>query len=251
MFKQIQSRYSVLQWRLQGILLFSIFILSACEKNDQTFQIDYKYSYFPIRQGHYVVYDVDSIVYNDNTGTVDSFHYQKKHVIDSMFTDNEGREAYRLVRYQRENASQQWQLTDVWYFVRTSSALEMVEENQRFVKLVFPPKTGLSWNGNKYITQTDNWWFWKPVPWEYQITELDVPASFGLLQFDSTLTVVQQDKESLIQKVKSVEQYAKNVGLVYKYFLALDKSKGDISRPWTEPDFGFIFTMQIVEYGME
>ncbi len=239
------SKISALCFALGMLLMFS-----ACDETSD-FEIDYKYGYYPAELGHYVIYNVDSIVYNDNTSSVDSFHYQVKHVIDSTFPDNEGREAYRLVRYKRADESQPWSLIDVWSFVPTTNTLEVSEENVKFVKLLFPPKKDQTWDGNKYVNEDDNWWFWKPIPWEYTVTELDVPMIIGQLQFDSTLTVLQQDEESLIQKVNSVEKYAKNVGLIYKYFLALDKSKGDISRPWTDPDFGFIFTMTIVEYGQE
>src|ERR1051325_5894407 len=99
-------------------------LFCSCNKTEP-FTIDYKYDYYPVEIGHYVIYDVDSIVFNDFTQQSDTFHYQKKNVIDSSFIDNSGREAHKLIRYQRKDSSQGWTLTDVWYVVRTQNTLEV------------------------------------------------------------------------------------------------------------------------------
>jgi len=223
-------------------------IFSSCSKTED-FVIVYKYDYYPLETGHYVVYEVDSIVINDFTQTTDTFRYHKKYVIDSAFTDNIGREAYRLIRYQRADSTQSWTLTDVWYAVRTETTLEVIEENQRFVKLLFPPEEEQTWDGNQYIDSVDaNWYLWHPSAWEYTLTEVDVPANINGLQFDSTLTVTQQSDSTLIEKVVSVEKYAKGVGMIYKYFSALEKNR-DITRPWSNPESGFILIFTISDYG--
>lgn len=231
-----------------AVLLLAMAIFSSCNKTEE-FIIDYKYDYYPLETGHYVVYDVDSIVIDDFTQTTDTFRYQKKYVIDSTFTDNIGRAAYKLIRYQRGDPTQGWTLTDVWYVVRTETTLEVNEENQRFVKLLFPPDEGQTWNGNQYIDSVDaNWYLWHPSAWEYTISEVDKPAIINGFQFDSTLTVTQQSDSTLIEKVISVEKYAKHVGMIYKYFSALEKN-GDITRPWSNPESGFILVFSISEYG--
>jgi len=115
--------------------------------------------------------------------------------------------------------------------------------------LIFPPWEDQAWNGNIYIDSVDaNWYYWKPNVWEYMITELDMPENINGLQFDSTLTVTHHNDSTFIEKVISIEKYAKHVGLIYKYFLVLDKRTGDISRPWTDPESGFIITFTISDY---
>jgi len=239
----MQSQFSRFKWAM----IFPLFamLFTSCEK-EESLTIDYKYEYFPTGFGHYVIYNVDSIVFDDFTNTSDTFHYQKKHVIDSSFTDNSGRTAYKVIRYQRADSTQPWTLADVWYAVPTQTTLEVNEENQRFVKLLFPPREGQTWRGNQYIDITDANWYLED--WEYSATAVDAPETVGGIAFDSTVTVVQQDYETLIEKVNAEEKYAKNVGMVYKYFLALEK-RGDITRPWTNPESGFILTMTVAGYG--
>lgn len=226
-------------------LSFCMAIFSSCEKTEDVV-LDFKYEYYPSQIGHYVIYDVDSIVFDDFTETSDTFRYQKKYVVDSSFIDGSGREAFKLLRYQRADSTQGWVLSDVWSAVVTNTTLEVNEENQRFVKLLFPPRENQTWMGNEYINIVDANWYLED--WEYTNTTVDASETINGMQFDSTITVTQQDYESLIEKVSAVEKYAKNVGMVYKYFLALEKN-GDITRPWTDPESGFILTMTINSYG--
>lgn len=230
-------------------LVFTGLLFSSCDKTDEGFAVDYKYAYYPTNLGHYVIYDVDSIIFDDFTQTSDTFTYQKMHVVDSAFTDGSGRDAHKIIRYHRADSTQSWILTDVWSAVVTQNSLEVTEENQRFVKLLFPPRDAQTWDGNKYIDSVDaNWWFWKPSEWEYATDAVDASATINGMQFDSTVTVMQQADSTLIEKVVSVERYAKHVGMVYKHFSVMEKN-GDITRPWTNPESGFILTMRVHSYG--
>ncbi len=230
-------------------LAFCMAIFSSCEKTED-FVINYQYEYFPTTLGHYVVYDVDSIIFDDFTGTSDTFRYQKKYVVDSLFVDLSGNDAFKLVRYHRTDSTQAWVLSDVWWGAKVNNTIEVSEENQKFVKLVFPPRSNQAWDGNKYIADSldASWWFWRFGDWEYTITELDIPATLNGIQFDSTITVLHQADSTLIEKTVSVEKYAKHVGMIYKQFSAMEK-RGDLTRPWTDPESGFILTVTINSYG--
>ena len=122
----------------------------ACKKEKKAEAVDLGYTYFPTEIGQYVIYQVDSISYNDffNPVKIDTTHFQLKELVQSHFTDNEGRESDRLERYVRKNDSLPWVLRDVWYQTRTSTKAEKVEENVRFVKLIFPVEVNQKWNGN-------------------------------------------------------------------------------------------------------
>src|SRR3990167_8625748 len=91
------------------ILLFFAFLLIAgiysCKK-DPSPALDLGYNYFPDAVGTYVVYNVDSIFYDDfnvnpsnHISPADTFKFQLKEKIQSVYTDNEGRPALRLERY--------------------------------------------------------------------------------------------------------------------------------------------------------
>lgn len=57
-----------------GILLFSI---SACKKEYETVNLSVDSNYFPDDSGTYVIYKVDSILYNDFFYNSDPAQYQR------------------------------------------------------------------------------------------------------------------------------------------------------------------------------
>lgn len=229
------------------ILLIVVFLLLAGCGKDENFDPDFKYEYFPVDTGRYVTYRVDSIVYDDFTGTVDTFQYQLQERITSTFKDNEGRTNYRLERYFRQSDSANWRIGDVWFMLRTKERAEKIEENQRFIKLVFPPKEGVTWQGNRFLNITDNIDYYED--WTYEITEVDEEATYNGLQFDSTLTVDQVDNENQIEKTRGIEAYAKDVGMIYKELQHLEKQ--DVTAPWSEAESGFILRMSVIDYGKQ
>jgi hypothetical protein len=88
-------------------LTISVFFLSCGEKNN-TISPNNNYSYFPSNIGHEIIYDVDSISKSAFKLTTDTFHFQVKEVIESTYTDNEGRQTLRMERYRRTDESQPW-----------------------------------------------------------------------------------------------------------------------------------------------
>ena len=132
---------------LSLIALLSVFLLLSCKK-DVEVPPDVGYSYFPDRVGKYVIYEVDSTRQNDSLDVDTTYHYLLKEVIESIITDNEGRPSLRIERYVKyydplvPYSQMQWTLKDVWMATLTSTTAETVEENVRYLKLVFPLKKG-------------------------------------------------------------------------------------------------------------
>ena len=204
-------------------------------------KVDVGYGYFPGEVGSWIIYDVDSTWWDDFTipSTVRNYKYQIKEVIESTFLDAEGRETFRWERYKRDTVTDPWVIKDVWMANKTATTVEMVEENERFIKLIFPVKLLKIWDGNSTNTIEE---------WDYQYTEVDVPRTIGGLSFDSTLVVSQQDYNPWIYYDFFEEYYAKNVGLIYKKGIHWEKD--DASFSW-DVDYkgGFEYTFTINSYG--
>ena len=79
----------------QIIGIFSVSIILALSlfscKKDKSTAPDLGYNYFPDQVGRYVVYDVDSFYYNDFTNQTDTFKFQLKEKIQSIYYDNQNR----------------------------------------------------------------------------------------------------------------------------------------------------------------
>jgi hypothetical protein len=193
-------------------IFISCFCIFSCKK-EKAEVIDMGYNYFPDQSGHYAVYDVDSFYYDDFTKHTDTFKFQLKEKIQATFLDNENRTTLRLERYVRyynpliSYSALPWLLRNVWSENLTQTTAERVEENVRYVKLVFPVQQNKTWNGN--ASNTNN-------PLDYSFLFTDLSRKIGGITFDSVLQVNQQDEVNLIAKKYYIEKYARNVGLISK-----------------------------------
>ncbi|TND07983.1 MAG: hypothetical protein FD123_2791 [Bacteroidetes bacterium] len=198
--------------RQTGAFFAFAFLLHSCKPDPVTIP-DLGYNYAPDNVGHYVIYEVDSTVYDDFTGDTNYYHYQLKELAESEFTDNQGRRALRIERWVRfyddtiSVDSLPWILHRVWYSVKTQTGFERMEENTRYLKLVFPPVEDKSWNGNTYNTIGS---------WDYEYESVDQSYNANSDLLDSTLAVLQRSNINLLEHQYYHERYARNVGLVEK-----------------------------------
>jgi hypothetical protein len=181
--------------------------LSSCKKDAPVTNFS-GHSYFPLHLGHTVIYQVDSIVKSEfNLGQIDTFRFQIKEVVESFFTDMEGRLTARLERYKRNHPSEPWVIHKVWTANLLSNRAEKKEDNITYIKLVFPPRLNLRWNGNAFNELGEQ---------DYVITSVHAPEVVNTIAFDSVLTVLQADEDNIVYKKYEVEKYAAGTGMIYK-----------------------------------
>jgi len=198
--------------------LICILIFYSCKKEVEI--VNLHYDYFPIKTGTWVAYNVDSIAHNDFTLTVDTFNFQVKEIIESQFLDNEGRPTQRIERYYRNNADSSWTLRNVWVANRTERDAEKVEDNIRYIKLIFPVVKNAKWNGNSANTLDE-------VRYEYK--NIHSAYTLNSMNFDSCLVVQHENELSLFSDKFSEEVYANHIGNIYRKYVNLAKlSDGSI-----------------------
>lgn len=215
------------------VLVFIPYLFS-CQK--ETENMDIGYSYYVAEPGYYLTYMVDSIYFDDFYATSDTNYFLIKELIESSFIDNEGRQAYRIERWYKYNDTLPWVLKNVWYSVKTNKQIERVEENIRYIKLIFPIKNYAKWNGNA-LNNLDYQ--------EYKYLNAHKPFNISDFAFDSTVKV-QQDSFINLKYIRyKYEIYAKNVGLIKKVFINLEnednmsgKIKNGVKYEWRLIDYG-------------
>ena len=219
------------------LLVVFLFSFYSCQK-DQNIKLinDLGYEYFPIKTGHYIIYDVDSVVINDFTSKTDTFQYQLLEILESEFIDNENRTAQRIERYKRSDSISSWKIINICQSCRTEKRAEKVENNIKVVKLTFPVKDGLKWNGNAYNNKE---------AWTYFYKNLNLSQTINGFKFDSTISVILKDEFNLIESKYYEEKYAKNVGLIYK---KEEDIKTEING---KVKSGISYTQKIREYGLK
>lgn len=202
---------------LVGILMF----FSSCKEEVQTPPY-MGYDYFPDTAGHYVVYRVDSIWLDDVFNRRDTYEFKRKEWIESKFLDNADRISQRIERYKRPLDNQPFtinNITDVWYATLLPQRAEKIEENIKYVKLIFPLKEDVQWDGNAFNIIDD-------FGINYRMYNVHKPFSVPVtnFSFDSTVTVLQIDWKPLFDyRTYSLEVYAKNIGLVYKHYYHINR----------------------------
>lgn len=219
------------------LLLLAIAASVASCKKDSVIPPDpYYYDYYPTAVGSYITYQCDSIVYDDFNGTIDTFRFQIKEVYQSEFTDNAGRRAIRIERFKKTDTTS-WFLKDVWFTAADQDQAEKIEEDVRFVKLVFPVKSGKVWNSNALNSLGERLTEYKNVHQSYSTTALN---------FDSTLTTINTEPANLVEEYRNTEVYAKGVGLVHRKLV-------DVRYVVPTPviNSGVVFTMNAIETGVQ
>ena len=193
-------------------LFLSVFLMFmlvfSCKKDTPTFQ--FHYDYFDLTEGRYIEYRVKEIRHDAGASIQhDTLNYLLRTVIGDTIIDNEGRTARKFYRYKRNNTSENWVLSDLWMAIISENRAELIEENQRIIKLVFKPSITKEWNANAFNTYPELNCYYE---------DLHLEGTFNGFSFDSTLRVEQENFFSLVDYRRKHETYAKGVGLVSKYY---------------------------------
>jgi hypothetical protein len=133
----------------------------------------------------------------------------------------------------------------VWQVNVTNRNVEIVEENIRFVKLIFPVKKNSTWNGNSTNTMEE---------WDYKYSYMDNKETIGGIQFDKVALIIQKHFPTKISREDYSEKYAKDIGLVYREIIDLEyKSVYPENTLWQNiPDkSGVVYSATVVSYGNE
>jgi hypothetical protein len=232
MSKCLNVNINLLINRYLLILIITIFICSCDNRNAEPVYTGL--DYFPVEQGNWIIYDVDSTVYDDFLGEVFNFKYQVKEVQELIFTGDSGEETMRLERFWRRNDDDNWGIKNVWTArIHDQRALK-TEENITYVKLSFPVKNNKSWDGNAFNSRSSQ---------PYRITDIHQQRQYGELLFDSTLRVLQKEFITLIGEEFQYEVYGHGIGLIEKHYTELQKEiDGTIRR-------GVIYSYTVKDYG--
>jgi hypothetical protein len=225
---------------LQGFLLL---VIGACDTGNVTPGNDLLgYSYFPLESGQFSIYEVEKTTYSITTAPV-TVRYQLKDVVDSAFTDLTGEQAFKVIRYSRNNDKLNWKLDSVWTAKRTSTRAIRTENNIAFVKIIFPAKEELTWNGNVLNNRGKD---------DYVMQNLDKPFQVSGTDFEKTLTVVQENDSNLCTQNKRIEIYSTGIGLIQREDIDLKfVQTNGVCEGGTKINYGTKFIQKLSSYGKE
>ncbi len=226
-----------------------IFVFSAC-KTKTAANPDFAYEYMPLEIGQYIIYDADSVAYDKFSNSKRSFKFQIKEKVESQFKDNIGQDFYKIGRYKRRQDSL-GNFVDSTFILKTiftsaiaQNSLQVVEDNQKYVRLVFPPNLNQEWNANVYNNNGEQMHF---------IQILNEKISLNKLSYENVCQVVElkSNPEIKIFKKYKYTTYARNIGIIEKYQMDIASQK-NLSLPIEERiEEGNIYHLKLKRYGKE
>lgn len=229
----------------------------ACntEESDHLGDEELGLNYYPVALGKFWDYRLDSVWYklSNQVEQHRSVSFIREEIVDT-FRDVTGQLIYRLDVFQSTDTVSGWELIDS-YFLETNDRLVVKrEKGLSYIKLVFPPQTGKSWNGNIHIhpkTQINiQGEFLEPFDqWLYYFEYVDRNESINGIHYKDVCKVVEVDDENIIQKRYSSALYSRNVGLIYKELLLLETQNTDTSVPFEDrAEKGMILKQTLVSH---
>lgn len=212
----------------KGLLIIACIIsLWGCQKSNDIMLSDKVQLFIPLEIGKYITYKLDSTVYTNLGSTQEIHSYIIKDTIQSTTTDNLGRTAFRISRLRRNNIdTNNWEHIDTYLAITDSTKLEIIESNQRYLKLLAPIKDAFNWKGNTYINTISGNGLQFLHNWDYTYDNVNEPMKINTLNLNATVSVLQRNdtignpsnKNNYSEINYSKEIYAKNIGLVFKEF---------------------------------
>ena len=236
------------------IFISLLFFISCVKKKSPVNESLLGLDYYPLTQGKYVIYDVDSTHYHSIGTTSINVKYRIKEKIADSFTDNEGKPAIRLERYikmypvwPKTYDSIPWTMKEVWMINASNQSIQVSERDIRYTKLVFPIQENASWNGNAKNVLGE---------WMYNYVYIDKAETINGFTLQKVLKVKQFNLPTLISYENYVEKYSKDVGLVYREIQAIYSNKVTYTNNVVVPienriEEGIIYKQSILNWGYE
>jgi hypothetical protein len=238
---------------LGGIICIFISLSSCTSETETLDESTFGYDYFPLSKGKTWVYQSDSIVYS-SVGTVkDTFRSFLKEEIGEAFLDLEGNNVYKINRYFKRKDTDAWSRINTWTTSSDQTRAIRTEENIRFIKLVFPIKNGLRFNGNLFVDEdlkieVGGEFVEAYKNWKHKIESLESIVKYKN-QDVKALQVNLVDGTSIIDRRKVVEYYGKGIGLLRKEMIILDSDGSKPNDPWeNKAKKGFIHQLTLLDH---
>ncbi|MDX1943243.1 MAG: hypothetical protein SFU99_21945 [Saprospiraceae bacterium] len=230
------------------VMLIMFLALVACTE-EKAIGPDLGYDFYPLQVGKYWIYQVDSIIYDDEGLKVDTVHLFFREEITDWRLNNIGDTAFVAERFESYD-SVNWQIKEVFSLERTRTQALRNENNLRFIKLIFPINRNERWDGNRFFDSSIE----IPVAgeniqpflyWEYRYTNVE----------KGIVTVQLADYEENVNIRQAEEKYAEGIGLTERTWVILSTQCGGNGTldcgdlPWAEKaERGFIIHQRLVAH---
>jgi len=209
-------------------------VFLSCEDEPDLVDVEgFNFDLYPVDRGHYVDYEVDSIIIFDLGATQISTKSFLREEIGEPFTSANGEQSFEILRFFKRELNDPWEQINTWQVSFTNSSIDRTEENLRLLNIAFPISRTTVWEATGFL-ETD-----LELPYTNLVAEvvaifdgwtsfyrsIDVPATINGIDFANTTEIVQVDNSNdgnFLESRISSEIYAEGVGLVERRMEIID-----------------------------
>lgn len=218
-------------------LLLSVLFLS-CEEQVESPTLELEQDYQPLEVGNFWIYEVEeTIFFGENDSESSEFFYRDR--IRTTFLNAENETTFIVERAKSPNRTN-WLVEFEYTIQYRDQILLRTINNTPLAVLVFPPKTGTTWNGRVYQAEGTD---------EFEIDQVGPAAIPG---FEGVQTV-QVNQENLDDKITirdiRYEVFGKGVGLLEKFDEVVTYCSRNDCLGQELIDSGSKTHLKLVEYG--
>lgn len=212
------------------VIVIAVFSFGSCSK--ERVVLDYKsgdvyQNYVPLEIGKYILYDVDSSIWDDFSCTKLVRKSQHKYEVVDTFRDNQKRLSYVINIFSRSNDKAAFIIDDVIYVTPGAEQLEKVQKNLIYTPLSNPVKENNRFDGHARIPDQDpdlNYL----LDWEYRYMNVGKSFNNDYKTYDNTVTVKEVDRvlnnpesqpNAYAELLQSKAVYAYGLGMIYKEYV--------------------------------
>ena len=205
--------------------ILSVFlVLVSCKKQENAPTIDWR-DYYPLEVGISRLYDCESIKIDVLAGVNDTSRFLLQADVVGIVSDTNGCVTYVINCKRKMKNSEEWTSYMSMSVQQYQHSIVRVEENVPYQILKFPAKKGFSWDVNMYNTKEEQLAYYSSIS----------EGEYEGIHIDSAISVTLNDFKSLYTYQYEVEQYAKNIGLLYKQSINVESQPThaniDLSKP--------------------
>ncbi len=191
---------------MKKILSLTCVLLISCNTTEIIPGLERGLQYYPMQLNDSTIYDITRISYQPS-GNNDTSFYQLLEVFSDTFTNLAGDINYRVEQFVRTNTQTKWTIDSVVIIQANNDYVIRKQGNVSYIKLTFPIRHNISWDGNARNTHNAELYYYNNV-------RLD--TNFNGQTFLQTVQVIHQMKKDILNKDLRLEIFDDNVGLIYR-----------------------------------
>jgi len=243
--------------------LIILFTVRCTKQNDDISADKFKqqlaesYRYYPVKTGNSWTYQIDSIYYTDNLGTIDidTVSGVYRETLTDTFRTDDNNLVYRCIKEKKDVNSGSWNIMWTYSLMPRERQLIRTEENTPLIDLIFPLNDQSSWDPCAYIDANANFLvrgkgiqIFKDWPDSY-VKSINTENILGTEREVVEIIDIEPD-DNIILYQSSIRKYAKGLGMIYKEQSFFTTQKTELAdSPWEEKaEIGFKSFQTLIEF---